>query len=122
MMHLVLLTMHTDAETFLTTWYSSSVFMGIMIDTRVTQRSIAGEGQFLALQRIRDVKLNKSRAGEAIIKFGIGQTSSLGIVDIKILVGQITFHVVLADVPFLFCLRDIDRLRVKFDNLDNVLV
>ena len=63
--------MYTDTETFLTTRYSLSVFMGIIIDTKAVQRSIAGESQFLALQRIRDVKLNKSRAEKTIIKFGI---------------------------------------------------
>ena len=78
--------------------------MGIMIDTGAAQRSTAGEGQFLALQQIRDIKLNKSRAGEAIIKFGIGQTSSLGTIDVNTPVSQVTFHVVPADVPFLFCL------------------
>ena len=96
--------------------------MGIMIDTGAAIRSTAREGQFQALQRIQDVRLDKSRAGEANITFGIGQTSSLGTVDVSTPVGQITFHVVPADVPFLFCLADIDRLRVKFDNLDNIVI
>ena len=96
--------------------------MGIMIDTGAAARSTARESQFQALQRIQDVKLNKLRAGEANITFGIGQTSSLRTVDVSTPVGQITFHVVPADIPFLFCLADIDRLRVKFDNLDNVVI
>ena len=44
MMYLVLGTMYTDIEVFLTTRYTLSVFMGIMIDTRVAQRLIVGEG------------------------------------------------------------------------------
>jgi len=111
-----------DVDIFLTDRYSSGVFMGIMIDTGAAIRSTAGEGQFQALQRIQDVRLDRSRAGEANITFGIGQTSSLGTVDVSTPVGQITFHVVPADVPFLFCLADIDRLRVKFDNLDNIVI
>jgi hypothetical protein len=111
-----------DVEAYLTNRYSSGVFIGVMIDTGAATRSTAGESQFQALQRIKDVRLDKSRAGEANITFGIGQTSSLGTVNVGTPVGQITFHVVPADVLFLFCLADIDRLRVKFDNLENVII
>ena len=34
----------------------------------------------------------------------------------------ITFYVVPANTLFLFCLYDMDNLKVKFDNLKNVLV
>ena len=68
------------------------------------------------------MRLDKSRAREANITFRISQTSSLSTVDVRALVGEITFHVVPADVLFLFCLADIDRLRVKFNNLDNVVI
>jgi hypothetical protein len=35
---------------------------------------------------------------------------------------MITFHIVFADVLFLLCLDNIDRLKVRFDNLENVLI
>ena len=47
---------------------------------------------------------------------------SIGIVDIDMPIGTITFHIVLANTLFLFCLYNIDNLKVKFDNLKNVLV
>src|SRR5438045_3800357 len=102
--------------------YSSSMFKGIMVDTGAARWSTAGQDQFYALQKIRDIKLNKTRAGQAKIHFGIGVTTSIGTADVDTPLGTITFHVVPANTPFLFCLYDMDNLKVKFDNLENVLV
>ncbi|KAF2175419.1 hypothetical protein K469DRAFT_724132 [Zopfia rhizophila CBS 207.26] len=41
---------------------------------------------------------------------------------VRTLIRLITFHVVLIRTPFLLCLADMDRLRVKLDNLINKLV
>jgi hypothetical protein len=111
-----------DVGVFLSNNYSTGVFMGIMIDTGAAIRSTAGQDQFIALQQIQDVKLDKSRAGEAKIQFGIGTTTSLGTTTVRTPIGNITFHVVPANTPFLLCLKDLDDLYVKFDNLENVLI
>ena len=111
-----------DQDAFLTNRYSSGIFMGIMIDTGASYRSTAGDDQFLALQRIQRVSLDKSRAGEANVTFGIGSTTSLGTADVRTPLGVITFHIVPADVPFLLCLQDMNQLQVKYDNLENVLI
>jgi len=75
------------------------------------------QDQFYALQQIQDIKLDKSRAGEARSNsHHITRTT-----DIVTPIGKITFHVVPADTPFLLCLKDLDDLRVKFDNLEKVL-
>jgi hypothetical protein len=111
-----------DVTTYLTTRYSSGIFMGILVDTGAAVRSTAGLNQFQALQRVQRVPLNTSTAGQAKIMFGIGETSSLGTADVKTPIGTVTFHIVPADVLFLLCLEDIDKLNVKFDNLDNVLI
>jgi hypothetical protein len=34
----------------------------------------------------------------------------------------ITFHVVPANTPFLFCIQDMDRMGIKLNNLKNVLI
>jgi hypothetical protein len=34
----------------------------------------------------------------------------------------ITFHVVFTNISFLFCIQDMDRMRVKLNNLKNVLI
>ncbi len=65
--------------------------------------------------------LDKRRAGEVQITFGIGGSLSLGIVNVKTLLGFVEFHVVLADMPFLLCLVDIDRLRATYNNLKDVV-
>ena len=109
-------------DAFLSSRYSTGVFMGIMIDTGAANRSTAGQDQFLALQKIQDVKLDKSRKGEAKVQFGIGATESLGTADVMTPIGKVTFHVVPADTPFLLSLKDLDDLGATFDNLKNVLI
>jgi hypothetical protein len=61
-------------------------------------------------------------AGNHTIWFGKGKAVSLGTVTVKTPVGLITFHVVPTNTPFLFCLKDMDQLGVKINNLDNLLL
>ena len=107
--------------TCLTTRYSTSRFMGILIDTGATG-STAGHNQYVALQQIQITPLNVAKASEVNITFGIGKTSSIGTIDVNTPIGTVTFHVVDADVPFLLCLQDLDRLGAKYDNLANVII
>lgn len=103
--------------------YSSLEFHGIMPDTGASGVSTAGEPQVQALQKINDqVQIDTTRAGEHNIKFGIGDGWSIGTVDVLTPLGVITFHVVPANTPFLFCVQDMDRMGVRFDNLRNVLI
>lgn len=103
--------------------YNSEEFYGIMIDTGAAHLSTAGYGQFQALKRFTGptATLDKSREGEATVRYGIGTTSSLGPAIINSPIGKIEFHIMDADVPFLLCLADMNRMRVKLDNLTNVL-
>ena len=36
--------------------------------------------------------------------------------------GDIDFHIVPTNTPFLMCIQDMDRMKIKFDNLSNVLI
>ena len=112
----------TDTSVFLSDRYSRGVFRGILIDTGAAVRSTAGHQQFKALAQIMDVKLDDARAGEANIRFGIGQATSIGTVDVKTPIGTVTFHVLPADTPFLLSLKDLDDHKVRFDNLENKLI
>jgi hypothetical protein len=38
------------------------------------------------------------------------------------IIGPVEFHIVEADTPFLMCLKDMDDLKVYFNNLKNVLI
>ena len=96
--------------------------MGILIDTRAVKRSTVGKAQFVALQRHQQVKLDESRAREASIQFRIGGITLIRTTDVQTPIRMITFYIVFTDVLFLLCLDDIDRLKVRFDNLENVLI
>lgn len=106
-----------------TSRYTSTVFMGLMVDTGASRRSTAGYNQFQALQKLdRTVQLDTTTKGMANVQFGIGSTRSIGSTHIKTPIGIIEFHVLHCDTPFLLCLADMDSLQVYFNNLENVLV
>ncbi|KAK1992527.1 hypothetical protein LX36DRAFT_617431, partial [Colletotrichum falcatum] len=105
--------------------YSATIFQGIMPDTGAARVSTAGQRQVAALrEHLRaEIPLDTARAGEASIRFGSGKHfESLGAVKIPTPLGELTFHVMTSDTPFLFCLKDMDRHGIRFDNLKNVLI
>jgi hypothetical protein len=56
----------------------------------------------------------------ARVKFGNGETVELiGFVNVKTPIGTIIFHVLKALTLFLICFRDINRLKVYFNNTTN---
>ena len=93
-----------------------------MIDTGASKKSTAGYGQYLAYRKTRETTINTSKAGAINVQFGIGSTPSIGSITINTLIGNVEFHIVQADTPFLLCLADIDTLKVYYNNLSNVLV
>src|SRR6266536_1284922 len=103
--------------------YSSYEFQGIMLDSRATGISLASEPQVLALQK-KDptIQLDTSTARSNTIRFGKGTATVKGVVRVPTPLGTITFHVVPTNTPFLLCLQDIDIMRVRFDNLKNILI
>jgi len=61
-------------------------------------------------------------AGQYTIYFSKGTIISLGIIKVKTPLGYITFYIIPVNTPFLFCIRDMDKLGVKLNNLKNMLV
>jgi hypothetical protein len=103
--------------------HTSTVFMGIVIDTGAAKKSTAGHNQFKALQNEdHTVSLDTSTKGQVKVQFGIGNTASIRTTEIMTPVGRVQFHVVPVDTPFLLSLADINRLRIFFDNLRDVIV
>ncbi|KAK1460465.1 hypothetical protein CCUS01_08983, partial [Colletotrichum cuscutae] len=43
-------------------------------------------------------------------------------IAVSTLFSNITFYILLTNTPFLYYLRDIDKLRVYFNNINNLLV
>ena len=66
--------------------------------------------------------IDTTTAGAVKAHFGIGQTTSIGTINVESPIGIIIFHVVTADTPFLFCLQDMDKLGIYFNNLSDTIV
>jgi hypothetical protein len=93
-----------------------------VINTRAAFTFIAGYGQFLALKKTQNVKLNANTANEQQFKFDIELTAFKGIVQVNTLLEILAFHVVKADTSFLLLLHNLDKMGVYFNNLINQLV
>src|SRR6266702_6101716 len=93
-----------------------------MINTRASKRSTAGYRQYLAYRKTYNTVINTLEAGTINIQFSISSTPSIGSITVNTLVGNIKFHIVKADIPFLLCFIDIDTLKVYYNNFKNVLV
>lgn len=103
--------------------YSSETFQGIMPDTGAAGISTAGEPQLQALQKLNaKLHLDRTIAGDHHIRFGKGTTVAKGTVTVETPLGPITFHIVPENTPFLYCIQDMDRMGVKLDNLENILI
>jgi hypothetical protein len=85
--------------------YSLAKFQGIMPDTGAAGISTAGEPQFLALQK-QDllISLDRTTAGDNQIRFGKGTAVATGTTTVRTPLGPITFYIVIANTPFLFCI------------------
>jgi hypothetical protein len=95
-----------------------------MVDTRASNISTAGWGQFLAYQKAVDnlATIDKTTTGSVNVQFGIGSIPSVGSIIVQSPVGTIQFHIVKADTPFLLCLVDMNTLQVFYNNVKNVIV
>ena len=103
--------------------YSSETFQGIMPDSGAAGISTAGEPQFIALQKIDpSIQLDRSTVGQHNICFRKGNAISLGTTNVPTPFGEITFHIVPTNTPFLLCINNIDKIKIQFNNLKNVLV
>jgi len=50
------------------------------------------------------------QTGAVNVQFGISLTTLIRSVVVKTLISLVNFHIVKADIPFLLCLADMDRL------------
>jgi len=103
--------------------YGNDIFHGILPDTGASGISTAGEPQLEALQRILpSIVVDRTKGKDQLIRFGKGHASVQGIVSVETPIGLIQFHIVPTATPFLLCLKDMDTLNVRYDNIRNVLV
>jgi hypothetical protein len=75
-----------------------------------------------ALQRLDShLKLGACIDEVTDIKFGIGITLIIGIVEVVTPIGPVIFRIVAANTPFLLALADLKRLRVNIDVVNDAL-
>ena len=103
----------TDIDLFIyntTLYYTSTKFMGIIINTRASKHSTVGYSQFLTLQKINKVQLNKSIRGTVSVQFRIGSISFIGFIKVATLIGIVEFYIIKINTPFLLYLVDMNNL------------
>jgi hypothetical protein len=102
--------------------YDNREFKDILIDHDVANHSSKDIEQFTILQRISKTLLILNKKRIISFRFDIDEIFSIDTVDLKISVDVITFHIVPVHTSFLLCLADMNRLRLYFNNLTNMLI
>ncbi|POS85249.1 hypothetical protein EPUL_003471 [Erysiphe pulchra] len=104
-------------ETWTLDRYDDRIFHRLLVDTDAAGRSTVGVGQFKALQQLRgDLELDKTQAGKVKIS-GIGACvfTSIGAVVLNTPIGQISFHLIPCNIPFLLRLSDMKHFEATPD-------
>jgi hypothetical protein len=103
--------------------YTFEMFYDIMIDSDVFRRSAVDYKQFLAYQKNNKNDLIDTIKAETVnVQFEIGSIFSLKSITFDTLIELIKFHVIKTDTLFLLSLADMNRLKVYFNNVENLLV
>ena len=103
--------------------YISDEFYGIMIDTKTSKLSTVDYEQYLAYKTMNDdVTINSIKAKAIYVQFEIGFILFIESINIPTSIDQIEFHIVKIDTSFLLCLADLNRLKIYFNNVKNVLI
>ena len=103
-------------------------YHGIMVDTGCSRHSTTGLDQFQSLQRFQELKglqqsqFDESTKGSVTVKFGIGDSSSIGSSVIQTPIGEVEFHIMPDELPFLLSLADMDRLKVYYNNVTDYAI
>ena len=102
--------------------YSLYKFQGIILDSRAAGILSVRESQIQALQK-RDLTIQINiTVSSNTIKFRKRTATIIEVIQILIFIRVLTFHVVSINMLFLLYLQDIDALKVRFDNLRNILI
>ncbi len=107
---------------FIVSRYDDREFKDILIDHDATDYSFENIEQFTILQRISKTSLILNKKRIISFRFDIDEIFSIDTINLKIFVDVITFHIVFVHTSFLLCLVDMNRLRLYFNNLINMLI
>jgi hypothetical protein len=68
------------------------------------------------------VDINRLIKGSVSVQFGIGSTDFISSIYIQTLAGRVKFHIINIDTPFLLYLADMDRLKLYYNNVKDILI
>ncbi|KAL5903019.1 hypothetical protein ACKVV7_011560 [Pyricularia oryzae] len=101
----------------------STTYQGELWDTGAARVSTVGKCQVLAYLRENPRARIDWTPGSTEVRFGGGKAEqAIGTMTMENALGTITYHVLNAQTPFLFCLHDADKLEAYFNNVENVIV
>jgi hypothetical protein len=93
-----------------------------MIDSDAFRQSTADYEQFLAYQKNnKDDLIDEIKAEIINVQFDIESIFSLRSIIIDTSIELVKFHVIKTDTSFLLSLADMNRLKVYFNNVGNIL-
>ncbi len=101
--------------------YTPAVFYDIMIDSRASVRSIVDYEQYLAFIKNISIDLDHIKTETVNVQFGIESILSLKSIIIDTSIKLVKFHMIKTDTSFLLSLADMNRLKVYFNNVENIL-
>jgi hypothetical protein len=103
--------------------YSDAIFQGIILNNRTAGVFITRKPQVITFQKLDlTVLIDTSTTRNHKIRFGKGEAISISTIQVSTPLGNITFYILPTNTPFLYCLQDINRIKVKLDNIQNMLV
>jgi len=74
------------------------------------------------LQKIQNIIVNIKKTKKINIHFKIGKIILIKIIKVKILINIIIFYILNLNILFLLSLNNINKLKIKFNNLKNIFI
>jgi hypothetical protein len=101
--------------------YTFEMFYDIMTDSKASVRSIVDYEQYLAFIKNISIDLNRIKTDAVNVQFEIESTSSVESLTIDISLRLMKFHVIKTDTLFLLNIADMNRFKIYFNNIENIL-
>jgi hypothetical protein len=101
--------------------YTFAVFYEIMINSKALIKSIVDYEQYLAFIKNISIHLNRIKTDTVNVQFEIESISSAESLTIDISFELMKFQVIKTDTFFLLSLADMNRLKIYFNNVENIL-
>jgi hypothetical protein len=101
--------------------YTSEMFYDIMIDSKASVRSIVDYEQYLAFIKNIFIDLDHTKTEAVNVQFEIESIISLESIIIDISIELMKFHVIKTNTSFLLSFAEMNRLKVYFNNVENIL-